>query len=1359
MTRSKWVLCLALAGVIGACGGRNGLRSGAGDGGTDNGDARRDGLTSDGKQDVPDGLRDVVATDARLDVSSDARLDVADAPQTDSRPDVPTDNRTPDVNSDVRDGNRDVPFITDGPRDVPDGRQDASDGGPAVTLSSIEIAPATVTVNLGTPTVVKITAVYSDSSNKDVSVLTSLTSGDTSVVTASGVTLTGVKAGATSITASYQGKTATANVTVVDNNPLKTVTIDPIPNLAIGGTANLVATGVFANGSKQDVTALASWTSANPAIVTVGDSSTTKGQVKGIASGGPVVITALVKTAAGAVSGTVSITVDPKKLKSIQITPTNPTMAQGETQAFTATGTYDDSSTGSVTQQATWSSDTATVVTIVASGANAGSARAVGQGSATITAAIGDIKATSTVTVSGARLARIVVSGQATIIVGSTQAYTAEGQYADGTTKDITTSVAWSSTNTANLSISNAAGTQGQATGMAAGTSNVRATLNNVTGQLAVTVSDKPLRSISVTPNPMDNLVVGLMRPMTANATYGDAPNTIILDVTSTATWTIDDSSVATVGTSSATAGQVTGWKAGTAKVTATLSGISGSAVVNVTDATLTSITIVPSTASVRAGRSVSFKATGNFSNSTALDITNDATWTSSDTTVAQVSDAAGSKGQATGVAASSTAVTITATYKTVKGTASLTVTEPHIVSIRITPASVSLDVGATAALTVTGVYENGTTTTNLTGVNWSSSNEAVATVTANGGRPPFGGGGATVTAKTKGTTVITASYTPTGETTALTDTSAITVTEVATPVKIRLTPATATIQVDGTQMFTVFLDYSDGTTQQLVAGVTLTSSNGSVASVPGGGRGGGPGGLLVTGVGPGTATITANYATGNMTDTAQITVSEKTVKGLYITPPTASVKVGGTQQFQAFVTYDDGTSAQITGSASWTTSDGSLATISNAGGGGGRGAIPGAGGLATGSAAGEVKIQASYAGQTATAVLTITAPKPTSLVITPSTGTIYLDGTMSFVANLIYDDNTSANVTATSMWSSDNASVVVLSTAGGGRGGGPGPGGGLQGGGTATGVGVGKATITAVYTTDTGVELKGTAAVTVTDPPIKELQLSPTNPTVTLANPNVQFTATVIYTDYSTRNVTAAATWSSSNSAVALVNGGRATGVSKGTATITATYGGAKATMDVTVTDKKVTSLQVTPTNPTTHLGVNKSFVAVAVYDDSTNATVTGQATWTSSAPTVATVGTTGGTGGVATPLSAGKATITATYQGVSGSSDLTVSSAALQSITITPPGPLHPAVGATQQLTATGSYSDGTENLTSLVTWTWDPDGYATVSNAAGTRGLLTGVKEGTTTVSAHFQGVAGTITVNVGGSAVTPDAGTSD
>jgi hypothetical protein len=113
-----------------------------------------------------------------------------------------------------------------------------------------------------------------------------------------------------------------------------------------------------------------------------------------------------------------------------------------------------------------------------------------------------------------------------------------------------------------------------------------------------------------------------------------------------------------------------------------------------------------------------------------------------------------------------------------------------------------------------------------------------------------------------------------------------------------------------------------------------------------------------------------------------------------------------------------------------------------------------------------------------------------------------------------------------------------------------------------------------------------------------------------------------------------------------------------------------------------------------------------------------------------------------VATPIKAGSTTITANYQGVSGTTLLTVSAAKLTSIAITP-SPLSVAVGGHQQLTATGAWDDtSTRDITTNVTWLSSSDATATVSNAAGSRGLFTAVSAGPVTVTAAFQGVTGTL-----------------
>ena len=92
-------------------------------------------------------------------------------------------------------------------------------------------------------------------------------------------------------------------------------------------------------------------------------------------------------------------------------------------------------------------------------------------------------------------------------------------------------------------------------------------------------------------------------------------------------------------------------------------------------NATINSITVSPSTATISVGQTQQFQALAFFSDGTIGDITSTATWASLSTATATISNAAGSQGLATGVAGSANAVTITATSGTVSGKASLTVT------------------------------------------------------------------------------------------------------------------------------------------------------------------------------------------------------------------------------------------------------------------------------------------------------------------------------------------------------------------------------------------------------------------------------------------------------------------------------------------------------------------------------------------------------------------------------------------------------------------------------------------------------------------------------------------------------------
>src|SRR6266571_881436 len=105
----------------------------------------------------------------------------------------------------------------------------------------------------------------------------------------------------------------------------------------------------------------------------------------------------------------------------------------------------------------------------------------------------------------------------------------------------------------------------------------------------------------------------------------------------------------------------------------------------------------------------------------------------------------------------------------------------------------------------------------------------------------------------------------------------------------------------------------------------------------------------------------------------------------------------------------------------------------------------------------------------------------------------------------------------------------------------------------------------------------------------------------------------------------------------------------------------------------------------------------------------------------------------GSAASAGVGTTAISAMLGSQTASTNLTVTSAALVNIVVTP-ATASTSLGGTKQFTATGTYTDGTvHDLTAAVTWTSSNPGVATVSNTAGSQGLCTSTGLGTTTITA--------------------------
>ncbi|TQQ55314.1 hypothetical protein FLL63_19090, partial [Vibrio cholerae] len=176
---------------------------------------------------------------------------------------------------------------------------------------------------------------------------------------------------------------------------------------------------------------------------------------------------------------------------------------------------------------------------------------------------------------------------------GQTEQLVAIATYSDGTSAQVTNSVAWTSvdTNTATVAPS------GLLSGVEVGTTTVTAMKDGIiSNTVTVNVSAAVITAIQVTPSPM-NVAKGQTEQLVAIATYSDGTSA---QVTNSVAWTPVDTNTATVAPS----GLLSGVDVGTTTVTAMKDGITSNTVtVNVSAAVITAIQVTPSPMNVAKGQ------------------------------------------------------------------------------------------------------------------------------------------------------------------------------------------------------------------------------------------------------------------------------------------------------------------------------------------------------------------------------------------------------------------------------------------------------------------------------------------------------------------------------------------------------------------------------------------------------------------------------------------------------------------------------------------------------------------------------------------------------------------------------------
>ncbi len=446
-------------------------------------------------------------------------------------------------------------------------------------------------------------------------------------------------------------------------------------SIAVDTEQQFVATGIYSDNSTKDLTATAEWSSSDPSVATVAGAEagttgvsavdspkTTKGRsVYGKGEG-----TTTISASWGGISGRGRLTVKGVKLVSIEVTPTNPSIALGSAQQFSATGTFSDNTTQDLTFSVNWTSSNEAAATI----APGGTATSVGPGTATITAKLWNVTGSTELTVNPATLLSITVTPSSPQIAeGTVQRFTATGLFSDDTTQDLTTAAAWTSSDPGVAAVDS----KGAATAIAPGAVTITATSGGVSGSTTLTVNGVDLVSVSVTPaDPA--MAKGTTLQFTATGTYSDDSTQ---DLTATVTWTSSNTGVATISNAAGSKGLATSASAGSSTIKAASGNISGSTALTVNPAALVSISVAPSNETIAKGTTMQFTATGTYSDNSTQDLTAAVTWSSSNTAAATISNAAGSRGLATSVTAGST--TISAVSGSVSGTAGLSVIDRSI--------------------------------------------------------------------------------------------------------------------------------------------------------------------------------------------------------------------------------------------------------------------------------------------------------------------------------------------------------------------------------------------------------------------------------------------------------------------------------------------------------------------------------------------------------------------------------------------------------------------------------------------------------------------------------------------------------
>ncbi|MDE6809929.1 MAG: Ig-like domain-containing protein [Muribaculaceae bacterium] len=560
-------------------------------------------------------------------------------------------------------------------------------------VSSLTLSASSLTMTTGRTAQLSV-SIEPDNA-KDVQIEWSSSDEEIATVDENGL-VTAIGAGEAVITAKSGNVAVTCRVTVELLKPESLTLEQSSVSVLTGETKQLKATILPEDG---DFTV--EWSVADTNVATI----TADGLLTAVSAGETTVTAKCGELTAGC---KVYVTRNTIAVESISLSESAVTLTAGEETVLTVTISPADATDPTVM----WATSDETVATVTN-----GTVKAVGEGSATITASVGDKKAECRVTVEPIKPQSLTLElTSVSLLIGETKQLKAtvlpeSGEFA----------VEWSVTDTNVATIT----ADGLLTAVSAGETTVTAKCGELTAECKVYVTRNVIavESISLSESAV-TLTTGEETILTVTISPADATDPTVM-------WATSDETVATV-----TNGTVKAVGEGSATITASVGDKKAECNVTVKSSIIAveTITVAPSALVLKCGDTGQLKAEVRPDNATDKTIK----WSSSDTDVATVDN----NGVVTAIKPGSVNITASSGDKT--ASCRLIVNPIEVTEIVLSETEVELTPGKNITLQVTIKPDNATDKT----VVWSSDNDEVAIVSPTGDVTAIGEGEAMVTAR-----------------------------------------------------------------------------------------------------------------------------------------------------------------------------------------------------------------------------------------------------------------------------------------------------------------------------------------------------------------------------------------------------------------------------------------------------------------------------------------------------------------------------------------------------------------------------------------------------------------------------------